>query len=347
LDARNVLIFDLGGGTFDVAVLRISDGKIDVKAVDGDTHLGGEDFDNNLVDYCVLEFQSQYGINLLDGKDSTVDQEKRAVWRLLRRLKSQCEDRKIDLTSSKKVNVTVDAIKGELDLNVRVTRQKFEDINEALFVKTIQIVERALADAQIPKTDINDIVLVGGSTRIPKIQQLLTTFFNGKALNKTINPDEAVAYGAAIHAAILNGKIAKDSVDFTKIRDVTPMSLGIETNGGGFSKIIKKNTKIPVTLTEIYKTAHNNQTSVHIEVFQGEDDIAVNNDKLGEFVLSGVPEGPKGQEKLEVEMKIGEDGILHVTAKCCSTGGSKILAITEYKNRLSRTDIQRLLEGSA
>jgi molecular chaperone DnaK (HSP70) len=348
LESRNVLIYDLGGGTFDVAILQMSSGNIDVLTVDGDTHLGGEDFDNSLVEFAALEFQSLHGIDLRVGKDSQVEQERNGAFRILRRLKSECEDRKVNLSTCKKSTVSVDAIKNGLDLSVPIARDKFEAMNTTLFEKTITIVERALNSAGINKSSIDDIVLVGGSTRIPKIQQLLTDYFGGKALNKTINADEAVAFGAAIHAAILNGDIAKDSVDFTKIRDIVPMSLGIELHGGDFAKIIAKNTKIPVSLQDTFHTAFDNQTSVKITVYQGENLVAKNNDKLGEFILDGIPPAPAGNEGVDVEMQVDDEGILHVSVVSCTTGGKNDLTITEYKNRLSRTTIQKLLnEGTS
>ncbi|ODM89708.1 Heat shock cognate 71 kDa protein [Orchesella cincta] len=344
---RNVLIFDLGGGTFDVAVLKSSRGEIEILAVDGDTHLGGEDFDRNLMKYCAEQFKTQHDIDLLFGKESDIKQMRDQVRRRLKRLQGECERKKIELTSARRVTVTVDNMHGTTDLVVPVTRDTFEQLNATLFEKTIAVVESALVEAKMEKSEVDDIVLVGGSTRIPKIQRMLEDYFGGKALDCSINPDEAVAFGAALKAAYLNGKIAKESIDFTKIQDVTPMSLGVEIYGGGFSVIIPKSTKIPVKLKERYKTAHNNQTSVQITIYQGEDHIAVNNKHLGDFYLNGIPPNDAEVENIDVEMLINSQGILHVSAVCSSTGDKSAISVTENKQRIGRAAIKRYLEEAA
>ncbi|CAL8069451.1 unnamed protein product [Orchesella dallaii] len=343
---RNVLIFDLGGGTFDCAVLTSSKGEIEILAVDGDTHLGGEDFDRKLMEYCAQEFKRQHNFDLLLGKESDVKQTRDLVRRRLKRLQGECERKKIELTCARRVTAIVDNMYGTTDLHVSITRDVFEELNSALFDKTIAIVESALKAAKLDKSKIDDIVLVGGSTRIPKIQRLLETFFGDKALDCSINPDEAVAYGAAMKAAYLNGSIAKESIDFTKIQDVTPMSLGVEIYGGGFSVIIPKSTKIPVKLRERYKTAHNNQTSVQITIYQGEERIAVNNKHLGDFYLNGIPPNDAEVENIDVEMLINSQGILHVSAVCGSTGGKSAISVTENKQRMGREAIKRYLEAA-
>ncbi|ODM86601.1 Heat shock cognate 71 kDa protein, partial [Orchesella cincta] len=245
---RNVLIFDLGGGTFDVVVMRTSKGKIDVLAVDGDTHLGGEDFDKKLMEHCAVEFKKQHNIDLFDGKDSKSKQEKDEARRKLKRLQGECEKRKVELAAARLAEVNVDNMHGDIDLSVMVTRNTFEELNATLFQKTIKI-----ASAKLDKSRIDDVVLVGGSTRIPKIQELLQNYFGGKTLDCSINPDEAVAYGAAMHAAMLNGLVGKDSAEYEEIQDVAPMSIGLQMYGGGFSVIIPKSTKTPVKAKERYR----------------------------------------------------------------------------------------------
>ncbi|ODM92945.1 Heat shock cognate 71 kDa protein, partial [Orchesella cincta] len=340
---RNVLIFDLGGGTFDVAVLKMSKGKIEVLAVDGDTHLGGEDFDKNMMEYCAQEFKKKHKVDLFEGKDSANKQTKDEARRRLKRLQGECERKKIELATSIAAVVTVDRMHGRTDLSVSVTREMFNKLNENLFKKTIEVVDKALVAAKLQKSKIDDIVLVGGSTRIPKVQEMLGAHFGGKALDHYINPDEAVAYGAAMTAAYMNGTIAKNSMDFNKVQDVTPMSIGVEVYGGGFSVIIPKSTKVPVKLMERYKTAHNNQTSVQITIYQGEDKIAVHNQHLGDFYLNGIPPRAAELENIDVEMVINSQGILHVSAVSSSTG-HKSVSIIENKFRMGSGAIQRFLD---
>ena len=345
-DNRNVLIYDLGGGTFDVAVLNISKGVIDVKSVDGDTHLGGEDFDNRLVEHCILEFQNKSGINLAAGKDSDNANERKKAHRILRRLRNECERQKVILSSAPSVNICVDAIYGEQDLKVHCSRTQFEEMNEVQFLNTMDIVDSCLASANMCVENIDEIVLVGGSTRIPKIQSMLSDHFNGKSLNKRVNPDEAVAIGAAMQAAIKNGQIAKESIDFTKIEDVAPLSLGVEVYGGGFSVIIPKNTKVPCKIKDQFKTAHNNQTSVQIVVYQGEQDRVEDNDMLGEFYLNGIPPADAGEELIDVELEMTDLGILHVCAVSSTTGKSGEMTIREHKKRLTGDAKRKLLAAA-
>ncbi|ODM86628.1 Heat shock cognate 71 kDa protein [Orchesella cincta] len=297
---RNVLIFDLGGGTFDVSVLKMSKGKIKALAHGGDTHLGGEDFDRNLMKYCAREFRRNHNIDLFRGKDSTEKQTKDQVRRRIKRLQGECERKKIELSSVRDVVVSIDRLYENMDLSVPVTRAIFEDLNEDLFSKTIEVVIKVLEDSEIDRSAIDDIVLVGGSTRIPKVQELLTSFFNGKALNCSINPDESVANGAAIMAAYLNGTLS--SKDYKEVEDVIPMSIGVEVYGGGFSIIIPKSTVYPVSVTERFKTAYNNQTCVQITIYQGEHPIAEKNKHLGDFYLNHIPPMEAGKENIDVEM---------------------------------------------
>jgi heat shock protein 1/8 len=344
---RHILVFDLGGGTFDVAVLKISKGKIETLAVDGDTHLGGQDFDQNVMQYCCLEFQKKHGIDLMDGKDSTDANIRNMARKRMQRLQQQCEIGKIELSGCRTTDISVDGIYNEggqsLDLSVTLTRAKFDELNEELFVKTTEIVDRALTSSRLEKSRIDDIVLVGGSIRIPKVQEILQDFFEGKALSKTVNPDEAVAYGAAVQAAIMNGKIAQESTDFNALQDVTPMSLGVEVYGGGFSVIIPKNMKIPTKIKEQYRTAHNNQTSVQITIFQGESSVAVDNNWLGEFYLNGIPPAEAGRETIDVTMEINIQGVLQITAVSTSTGDTESIKVTEDKRRMSKQTIKNIL----
>ncbi|ODM89710.1 Heat shock 70 kDa protein cognate 4 [Orchesella cincta] len=328
------------GGTFDVAILETDGGNINVRAVDGDTHLGGEDFDKNMMEYCVNAFKTKQGIDLFAGKDSGVKQERDAARQRLRRLQSYCEKNKIDLATARATVVSVDSLADGKDLSVTVTRSEFEQMNDHLFQKTIEIVDKALRSVGIRKEEIDDIVLVGGSTRILKVQEKLSNYFNGKALNYTIHPDEAVAYGAAVQAALMNGSEAKKAFNFDTIQDVTPMSLGIQAKiegvPGRFSVIIPKNTNFPTKIKECYFTSEVNQKTVSVKIFQGEADVAKDNNLLGEFVLEGIPPAPAGRERIEVIMEIDAMGILHVTAVCKSTRGSKGLTIAENRGRLSK-----------